>query len=107
MAKENLSLVNVCGGTLEEQFQAVYPQILQSLKVGKGKATVSMKIEFKRPEGTSAMAQARATFDVKMPPAEPRVEAYPFNADSFTIQAEVQSALEGEQNVLPFRAVNN
>lgn len=107
MAKENLSLVNVCGGTLEKKFQAVYPQILQALEVGGGKAIVTMKVEFKRPEGTAITAQARASLDVKMPPARPFIEAYSFNADDFSIQAEVQSAPEGEQNVLPFRAANN
>lgn len=107
MTTEKLSLANICEGMLEKQFQAAYPQILRGLKIGKGKSVITMKVELNRPAGTSAMTQVKATFDVKMPPNDPRVEAYSFNANDFKIVAEVQPAPEGEQNVLQFPSAVN
>lgn len=72
MSVEKLSLANICEGTLEKQFQVAYPQILQGLKVSKGKSVITIKVELNRPAGTSAMTQVKTTFDVKMPPNDPR-----------------------------------
>lgn len=107
MSMEKLSLVNVCEGSLEQQFQAAYPQIIQALKTGGKKATVTMKLEFKRPDSSSTLASIKASFDAKLPPADPRAEVYSFNADNFRIEAEALPETQGEQNVLPFTAAVN
>ena len=102
---ENLSLVNVADGALEQQFQAAYPQILQSLKEGGKKATITIKIEFARPGGTTTLAGIKATFDVKMPPNDPRLKTYTFNGSDFRIQSDPVKPLGVvDENVLPFVA---
>lgn len=106
MPMEKLSLLNVCEGSLEQQFQAAYPQILQSLKTGGKKATIKITLEFRRPEGSTTLAQVKSSFDAKLPPNDPYAETYSFNADDFSIKADVVPAPQGEQNVLPFAASN-
>jgi hypothetical protein len=102
---ENLSLSNIAEGSLEQQFQAAYPQILQALKEGGKKATITMKIEFARPGGTTTLAGIKASFDVKMPPNDPRLKTYTFNGSDFRIQSEPVKPLGNvDENVLPFTA---
>lgn len=101
---EKLTLENIAEGSLEQQFQATYPQILQALKDGGKKATISMKIEFARPAGTTTLAGIKTSFDVKMPPNDPRLKTYTFNGSDFRIQAEPVKPLGSDENVLPFAA---
>lgn len=106
MELEKLSLANVGEGSLELQFQAAYPQIIQALKDGGKKAVIDIKIEFTRPASTSTIAGIKTAFNVKMPPEEPRLSMYTFNGNDFKIEAEPAKPLgeAGIQNVLPFVA---
>lgn len=50
-----LSLSTVCGGMLEEEFQALYPLLLNSLREDKDKASISITIEIQKVPETSTM----------------------------------------------------
>lgn len=52
-----LSLATVCGGMLEEEFQALYPLLLASLREDKDKASINITIEMQRVPETSTMVK--------------------------------------------------
>jgi hypothetical protein len=52
-----LSLSTVCGGMLEEEFQALYPLLLNSLREDKDKASISITIDIQRVPETTSMVK--------------------------------------------------
>jgi len=61
-----LTLSTVCGGKLEEEFQAFYPAVLAQLKEG-DKATITINIELKRVPDTSSMVNLGYKITPKFP----------------------------------------
>ncbi len=93
MKKEKLSLSNICEGSVEGQFQAVYPEILKTLKEGQ-KAKIKIELEFVRPKGSSMMASISSKFSKTMPPMDAKIGLYPFKSD-FGIDTEVPEEVNG------------
>jgi len=62
----NLSLSNLCGGQLEEQFQELVPKIISQLKEGQ-KGTISISIDFKRVPETTTMVTTSYSLSHKFP----------------------------------------
>lgn len=63
---DKLTLMNICGGTLAQQFEAIYPDILARCGSGE-KAKLTIAIEFERVKDTSTMVRAAYTIKTKTP----------------------------------------
>lgn len=64
-----LTLSTVCEGKLDEEFQRMYPELVESLGE-KGKASVSITIQMQRVPDTQTMVR----MDYKIKPTFPPVE---------------------------------
>ena len=62
MPQVKLSLANLCDGTLEETFQAIYPEILAKCMSG-DKGSITINIELERVEDTTTVV--RTAFSIK------------------------------------------
>lgn len=67
MAKELLTLSNICEGKLESEFQEAYTAIMSRLYPGK-KGSITITINLKRVENTTTMAEVGYAMNAKLPP---------------------------------------
>jgi hypothetical protein len=61
-----VTLSSVCGGSLEEQFQKMYPAVISQLKPGNS-GSISFTLKFKRMEDTATMVNASFSLTPKFP----------------------------------------
>lgn len=66
MSEVPVSLITICGGALEEQFQGLIPALLSQLKHGQ-KASISINVDFKRVADTSTMVNTSYRLTPKFP----------------------------------------
>ncbi|MBO8158850.1 hypothetical protein [Thermosyntropha sp.] len=64
---EPLSLTNICGGQLEEDFQKLYRKLVTQLDEGE-KANLSISIDLQRVKDTSSMFTISYKITPKYPP---------------------------------------
>ena len=63
---EKLTLENLCGGTLSQQFEALYPDMIAHCKSGE-KCSMSITINFERVPDTATMVRTDYTLKTKTP----------------------------------------
>lgn len=61
-----VSLSTICGGGMEEQFQAIYPALIAQLRDG-NKASLSITIDFKKVPDTTTMVTTSYKLTPKFP----------------------------------------
>lgn len=61
-----LTLSTICGGSLEQHFQRLYPALLGQCKEG-DKASVSITVEFERVKDTTTMVKTKFKLSPKFP----------------------------------------
>lgn len=61
-----VSLSTVCGGSLEEQFQKIYPAVISQLRPGNS-GSISVTLKFKRMEDTATMVTTSFSLTPKFP----------------------------------------
>jgi lipopolysaccharide biosynthesis regulator YciM len=64
-----LTLSTACEGKLEDEFQKMYPELVESLR-GKGKASITITLQMQRVPDTQTMVR----MDYKIKPTFPPVE---------------------------------
>lgn len=69
MAEIPVSLSSICGGTLEEEFQAAVQQVVAALKEGQ-KGSVNIGITLQRMNGTTTIVTASYILSRKIPAAK-------------------------------------
>jgi len=63
---EKLTLQNLCEGSLDQQFQAMYPELISRCASGE-KASMTVIIEFERVKDTATMVRAAYKLKTKTP----------------------------------------
>ncbi|SFM09853.1 hypothetical protein [Pelosinus propionicus] len=66
MSEILVTLSSVCGGSLEEQFQKLYPAVISQLKPGNS-GSISFTVKFKRMEDTATMVNTSFSLTPKFP----------------------------------------
>lgn len=93
--KTPLTLSNMCGGKLEQEFQDLYPAMLTQLKHG-DKATVTITIDMKRVPETNTMLN----LSYKITPR------FPAKSKSSVCQITGDNKLKTEEPPAPVKVVN-
>jgi hypothetical protein len=63
---DKITLANVCGGGLEEDFQQKYKEVVNSILPGQ-KGTISMQVSIQRIAETSTMTKVEYSINSKRP----------------------------------------
>jgi hypothetical protein len=66
LADVKMTLSTICGGDLEEEFQAYIPALLSQLKQGQ-KASIAITVDLKRVQDTATMVTASYSITPRFP----------------------------------------